>query len=110
MTYPLRGWLALVLSLTTPGAAFPAAPAESVTLRGKVVDLTKVLRASEISFDAEPVANQVVLQDNDGTVSPLLSDEASRALFLDARLRDRPAELVARRHKGLPYLQLISFK
>jgi len=110
MISTLPGWLALVLTFVAPDAISSTRPVESVTLKGRVVDLTTVLRASGIAFDAEPVAKQVVLREEDGTVSPLLSDEASRALFLDERLRDRPAEVVARRHKGLPYLQLISFK
>lgn len=110
MTFPLVGWLALVLPLATSEGGPATSPVESLILTGKVVDLTTLLKASGLSFDAEPVARQVVLREHDGTISPLLSDEASRALFLDDRLRDRPVEVLARRRKGLPYLQLISFK
>jgi rubrerythrin len=31
-------------------------------------------------------------------------------LFLDDRLRDRPAEIRGRRYAGVPYLQVLSFK
>ena len=83
---------------------------ESVTLRGKVVELAGVLKADGLSYDAEPVAKQVVLRADGGAVVPLISDEASRALFLDKRLRDRPAQLHARRYPGLPYVQVITFE
>jgi hypothetical protein len=52
----------------------------------------------------------VVLQEPDGTITPLLSDEASRALFLDKRLRDRPIMIHARRYPGLPYVQVVTFQ
>jgi hypothetical protein len=60
--------------------------------------------------DPESVAGQVVLLGEDGTVTPLLSDQASRALFRDDRLRNRQAEIKGRHHPGLPYLQVITFK
>ncbi|HEY2158150.1 MAG TPA: hypothetical protein VGH33_21150, partial [Isosphaeraceae bacterium] len=47
---------------------------------------------------------------DDGAVVPLISDEASRALFLDKRLRDRKAEVAGRKVAGLPYLQVVNFK
>jgi hypothetical protein len=110
MTLPILGWLALIL----PGTAAPGPPAgdkvEAVMMTGKVVDLTTVLKGTGIAFDAEPVARQVVLEGPDGTITPLLSDEASRALFLDERLRNRRIEIVGRRYPGLPYLQVISIK
>ncbi len=60
--------------------------------------------------DLEPIAKQAVLLGEDGTITPLLSDEASRALFLDDRLRNRPAEVRGQRYAGVPYLQVINFK
>jgi hypothetical protein len=112
MSWPQAGWFALILPLVSPPAA-PSGDAsrfESVVLRGKVVKLATVLKASGLDFDEEPVAKQVVLQGDDGTSTALISDEASRALFLDDRLRDRPAEIVARRYPGLAYLQVVSFR
>jgi hypothetical protein len=112
MTLPLAGWFALILPLVSAqgGTAGDKAKAETVVLTGKVVELTTVLKASGLSFDEEPVARQVVLQGADGSSTPLLSDEASRALFVDDRLRNRPIEIVGRRHPGLPYLQVVSIK
>jgi hypothetical protein len=75
-----------------------------------VVALTAALKASGLRFDEEPVAKQMVLRDRDGAITPLLPDEASRALFLDARLRDRAIEIRGQRVQGLPYLQVISYK
>ena len=83
-----------------------------MTLRGKVVMLSDALKSSgiEVEADREPIAKQAVLLGSDGTITPLLSDEASRALFLDDRLRDRPAEIRGKRYAGVPYLQVMSFK
>jgi hypothetical protein len=114
MLLPGAGWFALILVLISPGGSSGSEPAkakvESAVLRGNVVKLGTLLKASGLSFDEEPVAKQVVLQGDDGTVLGLISDEASRALFLDERLQNRPAEIVGRRYSGLPYLQVVSFK
>ncbi|WP_250846886.1 hypothetical protein [Aquisphaera insulae] len=85
---------------------------QDVVLRGKVLPLATALRQAraDLRFDAGPVEKQVALVGNDGELLPLLSDEASRALFLDERLRDRPVEIKGRRLRGLPYLQVVSFK
>ncbi len=87
-------------------------PVQDVVLRGKVVTLAAALDAKKLGIrvDAEPTASTVVLLSEDGTISPLLSDEASRALFLDKRLRNRPAELRGKRFGGLPYFQVVTFK
>jgi hypothetical protein len=110
MTLPLVGWFALCLVQAAPGASASDAKIEAVTLTGRVVELATVLKESGLACDAEPVAKQVVLRSNDGAIIPLLSDEASRALFLDERLRNRPIEIQGRRHAGLPYLQVVSFR
>ena len=52
----------------------------------------------------------MVLLAEDGTIIPLLSDDASRALFLDERLRNCRSEIQGRRFAGVPYLQVVSFK
>ena len=112
MTLPMVGWLALILPLVPAQGGSDGAPdtMETVVLKGKVVELTAALKARGLPFDEEPVATQVVLQGADGTLTPLLRDDASRALFVDERLRNRPTEIVARRHSGLPYLQVVSFR
>jgi len=112
MTLPLVGWFALFLPLVdAPDVpAMGKDQASPVVLTGKVVELTAALKASGLAYDQEPVAKQVVLKKADGSLIPLLSDEASRALFLDERLRNRPIEIVGRSYRGLPYVQAVSFK
>jgi hypothetical protein len=81
-------------------------------MRGRVVTLAAALQAAkpDIHVDPEPIAKQVVLLGDDGAITPLLSDEASRALFLDDRLRDHPAEVRGKRFAGVPYLQVVTFR
>lgn len=105
MTSAAAGCLALLVSM----AAAPPKP-ELVTLSGKVVELSAALKSSGFAFDAEPIAKQVVLVGQDQSLTPLLSDDASRAFFLDERLRNRQAELKARRIPGVPYIQVVSFR
>lgn len=88
----------------------PAAKFALVTVTGKVVSFEEAMKSRGVAFDKEPVAKQMVLLAKDGAITPLLSDEASRAFHLDERVRDKPAELVARKYEGLPYLQVVSFK
>src|SRR5687768_946940 len=105
-------WIVL-LALGLPSVADVPAVGPSfdeVTLRGTVIELTEALQSRKLPADAEPVAKQVVLQADDGTITPLLSDETSRALFVDARLRGRKTEIRARRHAGLPYVQVTSYR
>ena len=104
------GWLALVLPLVVNASESSPKKGEPVVLTGRVLELTAALNSTGLTFDKEPIARQVVLQDRDGTITPLLSDDASRAFFLDERLRDRSAEIQARHYPGLPYLQVISFR
>jgi hypothetical protein len=107
MAWPLVGWLALMLPLAAP----PDGPADrAVVMSGKVVELSTVLKELGWSVDAGPIAGQVVLREASGAITPILSDEASRALFLDARLRERAIEVRGRRHEGFPYLQVVSFR
>ena len=98
----------ILLTLLT--VVFFTALPETVTLRGKVVELTQALKAKGVAADSEPIARQMVLVTTDGAIVPLISDESSRAFFLDARMRDRDTEILGRKHAGLPYLQVGSFK
>jgi hypothetical protein len=81
-----------------------------VTLRGEVVELAEVVKDSGLRVDAGPIARQVVVKAEDGTIVPLLCDEASRAFFDDQRLRHRRVEIQARRFEGLPYVQVTAFQ
>ena len=97
-----------------PAADAPPTPsppkAEALTMAGEVVELASALKGLGVPADPASTAGQVVLRTKDGSIAPLLSDEASRALFLDERLRNRRVEVSARRYPGLPYLQVLTFK
>ena len=67
-------------------------------------------RGLELGPDPEPAAKQVVILADDGTITPLISDETSRALFMDQRLRNRKGQIVGRRFTGLPYLQVVTIE
>jgi hypothetical protein len=105
-------WIALMVasaSAAGPGTAAPS-KGEAVTLSGTPLLLAEVLKSAGIPFDSGPIEGQVVLKGDDGQVTPLLSDVASRALFQDERLRHRKAEIRGRRYPGLPYVEVISFR
>lgn len=88
----------------------PASKTETVARTGRVVLLCDALKAKGIAADPEPISKQVALVEQDGTTTPLLSDESSRAFFADERLRNRRAELTIRKIAGLAYLQVVSFR
>jgi hypothetical protein len=92
-----------------PGKPAPAQDGKDVVVVGTVVGLAEVLKDRGISAD-EVTARQVVIRGEDGAVTPLLSDETSRAFFVDARLRNRKARMTGRRYSGLPYLQVTSYQ
>ncbi len=83
-----------------------------MTLRGKFVTLGSALRSLGIDARPDPasIASEVVLLGDDRSITPLFHDVASRAVFLDERLRDRPAELHGRRFPGVPYIQVSTFQ
>ena len=108
MTRLLAGLVALLFFWSGP--ANSSQKPEPVTLTGTVFLLPELLKPTGLAFDAPPIAKQAVLKTDDGRIVPLLSDDASRALFEDARLRSRKTEIVGRKHTGLPYIQVMSFK
>jgi hypothetical protein len=116
MTRPVPVWSILFLTLAArPAPAFAPPPSKPgpdqvVTIPGKVVLLAEALKGAGVEFDAEPVAKQVVIKGEDGQLTPILSDNASRALFQDGRLRNRRAEVQGVRLPGLPYLRVVRFR
>jgi hypothetical protein len=81
----------------------PAAPAQKAEVfKGKVV------RSAAPKGKPASGSPPVELKADDGTVYPLVEDDASRMLFLDARLRDRPVRLTAVRAAGGKGLQVVS--
>jgi hypothetical protein len=99
-------WFALLAPLSD---AAPPKP-EPVTITGTALLLPEVLKPLGLTTDTEPGTGQVVVRGEDGSIVPLLSDDASRALFQDERLRGRPVEVKGRRFPNLPYLQVITFR
>ncbi len=73
---------------------------------GRVVLLKDALKRRGMTV-AEEMAEQAVLETDDGTLLPILADWRGRAFFQDAQLRDRKVELVTYRRPGLPYLQVL---
>jgi hypothetical protein len=107
-----RPVLLTILGVLLPWATAPAVAGdpEKVTQTGLALLLPEALERLELPADDGPIAGQVVLVGEDGTVTPLLPNAASRALFRDERLRGRQTEVTATRHPGLPYLQVVAFR
>jgi hypothetical protein len=104
----IGAWFLGAVLAVTPEAS-PPRP-QDVTASGQVLELTEALPAYDVQVDADPINKQVVLKGEDRAIVPLLSDPASRALFLDERLRRRRVVIQGRRFEGLPYLQVVSFQ
>jgi hypothetical protein len=108
----LASSLNCLVAVCLAGVVPPSSTPELVTVRGKVLTLAEALASRDLKVkpDPEPIAKQVVLVADDGAIIPLLSEDASRALFLDERLRNCRSEIQGRRFGGVPYLQVVSFK
>lgn len=102
----------ILVGLGPPVTSSTMTRAEEITVRGKVVTLSSALRSLGIDVkpDPESVAREVVLLGDDRSITPLFRDDASRALFLDERLRECRAEIHGRRFSGIPYLQVSTFQ
>jgi hypothetical protein len=108
----LPGCVAGLFVLLSVGLTPPGPKAQDVTLRGRVLTLASALQSLGVAAvgDPEQATKQVVLLGDDRSVTPLLCDEASRALFLDERLRGGRAEILGRRFTGVPFVQVTSFQ
>ncbi len=94
--------------LNKAAAESAAAAPRVVSLQGEAIELSKALAALGLPSDDDQTKNQIVLRTNDGALIPLLKDEASRALFLDERLRERPILIHARKRDKIAYLQVLT--
>jgi hypothetical protein len=74
--------------------------------RGKVVLVREALARRKIEA-REEFDKQVALETESGELIPIVPDWRGRAFFQDAHLRNRPVELVGKRAKGVPYLQVL---
>jgi hypothetical protein len=108
------GFLAGIIVVVSAGPPSDSSASQGtdVTVRGRVVTLGAALQALGIAAkpDPESTAREVVLLGEDRSITPLFRDDASRALFLDERLRDCRAEIQGRRFRGVPYLQVSTFR
>jgi hypothetical protein len=77
-------------------------------MSGKVVLLSEALKARKIKSYEEEIKGQVVLVTNSGEMFPIVADWRGRAFYQDEVLRDRPVDLVVNRHRGVPWLQVLS--
>lgn len=98
-------WVAAILVGLIPGT-----PPEALTLRGQVVELGEILDDREIRATDADQRRQLMLRDDQGGLTPLLLDEATRAFAADDRLRHRPAVIQGRRFPGLPFIQAVSIQ
>jgi hypothetical protein len=74
--------------------------------RGKVVLVREALARRKIEA-REEFDKQVALETDDGELIPIVPDWRGRAFFQDEKLRNRRVELVGKRAKGVPYLQVL---
>jgi hypothetical protein len=92
--------------------ALPATGARSdsfnAIVSGKVVMLADALEKRSITSYAEEIKGQVVLETRDGKLLPLVPDWRGRAFYQDERLRNRPVDLLVKRHAGVPWVQVLS--
>jgi hypothetical protein len=78
------------------------------TLRGKVVWLSEALsRKHGVRLDGDAAESLVALETGDGELVPLMKEDRGRGFWKDARLRGIELELVVRRYKGVPLVQVI---
>jgi hypothetical protein len=92
---------------TGSAAKPPTADASSQELfRGKVVLVREALARRKIEA-REEFDKQVALETESGELIPIVPDWRGRAFFQDEHLRNRPVELVGKRAKGVPYLQVL---
>ena len=81
---------------------------ELETIRGRVVFLHEALE-KKYGIRAVPEAKEraLALQTAEGTLVPLVEDVRGRAFRADERLRQPEVELLVRRYRGSPAVQII---
>lgn len=97
-------------SADAPVASAPSPPpsSETLLLRGRVVWVAEALeRLHGIRTVPEASEHQLALETAAGDLHPLVEDIRGRAFRRDARLRGMDAELLVRRHRGSPLVQVI---
>jgi hypothetical protein len=108
-----RRFLIAVLAAAVAGAGGLAADEtgkgyEAQTLRGRVVFLaTEFEKQAGVPSVPEARERILALKQADGTLVPLLEDVRGRAFRRDERLRQMEIELVVRRYRQSPVVQII---
>lgn len=81
---------------------------ETLTLRGKVRFLGPALEENfEVETVAESAERQIVLETTEGELVPIVEDIRGRAFRADDRLMGIDVELLVRRYKKSPFVQVI---
>jgi hypothetical protein len=107
-----RSILLAFLALTLPSLSFAGADnpkgvlPKPETLKGKVVPLTTILDQFGTRLDPEAAAQWLALVGDDGTIYPLIKDDATRMFFTDKSLQNRPMQLTGRLIPGSHILQV----
>jgi hypothetical protein len=93
---------------TSDAAAAPSRPYTTEKLRGRVVWLDGAIKEL-LGVTTEPSAAEtiVALKTPAGELLPLVPDVRGRAFAVDQRLRDIDVELLVRRYRAVPLLQVI---
>lgn len=98
------------LATSAAGQTDSAADHETVTLRGHLTWWADALQKLHgVQTVPEAREHVVVLQTEDQQLFPLVEDVRGRGIRRDERLRDVPVELLVRRHRGSPFIQVIRF-
>ncbi len=89
-------------------AAEPSPEYATESLRGKVLFTADALK-QRYGIETDPDAAQasVSLVTPEGKLHPIVKDVRGRGFQLDPRLRNRDMELLVRRYRGSPYVQVI---
>jgi len=93
---------------TSGGKTRPAAKYTTELLEGRVVWLADALER-RFGVKSVPEAQQrtLALESPDGALHPIVEDIRGRAFRVDKRLRSLDVQLVVRRYKGSPAVQVI---
>jgi hypothetical protein len=94
------------VALAADATKAPADASAQELFRGKVVQVRDALTRRKIEA-REEFDKQVALETDSGELIPILPDWRGRAFYQDEHLRNRPVELVGKRAKGVPYLQVL---
>jgi hypothetical protein len=86
----------------------PAAKHITESIRGKVVWISEALaRKHGVRLDADAAETMAAIETADGELIPLMKEDRGRGFWKDERLRGIDVELIVRRYKGVPLVQVI---